>query len=119
MQKPDMRKRVNKLADTKPAEKMLKFMAQTAYADWYKKDVAPNLTKEQKDAVMRRVSDLTLESAIWMDRETNHIEQFPELKPHSHSGTISGLQLCVVMQEIFKELMPEQAKTIGELPFDW
>lgn len=104
--------------DTKAPKSLLKFMAWTAYADWYKWDVAPNLTKEQKDAVMRRVSDLTLEEAIWMNR-TNYIEQFPELKPYSHSGYISGLQLCVVMNAIFKELMPEAAKTFGDLPFDW
>lgn len=107
------------MSKTKSAEMMLKWMAQTAYADWYKKDVAPKLTKEQKDAVMRRVSDLTLEEAIWLDRKTNFIEQFPELKPFSHSGSISGLQLVVVMQEIFKEMFPEQAKSVGELPFNW
>lgn len=81
-------------------------MAQFWYAEWYRKDVKPKLTTEQKDAVMRRTSKLTLEAPIWLDRETNFIEQFPELEPYSHNKKISGLQLCTVMEEIFKELQP-------------
>lgn len=78
--------------------------AQYWYAEWYKKDVSPHLTKEQKDAVMRRVSDMTLKEAIWLDHETNFIEQFPELKPYSHDGKITGLQLVTVMEAILNEL---------------
>lgn len=81
-------------------------MAKFWYTSWYEQDVKPHLTKEQKDAVMRRISDLTLESAIWLDRDTNYIEQFPELKPYSHKPDISGLQLVAVMEAIFKELYP-------------
>lgn len=99
------------------ARNILTFMAQDSYASWYKKDVAPNLTREQKDAVMRRVSDLTLESAIWLDHETNFIDQFPELAPYSHNKKISGLQLCTVMEAIFRELLPEQAKAVPKMPW--
>ena len=96
---------------------MLTFMATDSYATWYTKDVAPHLTKEQKESVMRRISDITLEEAIWLNRETNYIEEFPELKPYSHNGKISGLQLCAVMDAIFAEMFPQQAKTIGKLPW--
>ena len=83
---------------------MMRFMAMGSYEQWYKKDVASHLTEEQKDSVMRRVSDMTLEEAIWLDHETNFIEQFPELKPYSHNGKISGLQLVAVMDAIFNEI---------------
>lgn len=89
-------------------------MSKFCYKEWYKKDVKANLTREQKDAVLHRISDLTLESAIWLDRETNFIEQFPELKPYSHKPSISGLQLVAVMEEIFEELFGK----LPEIPSD-
>jgi len=79
-------------------------MAQVHYRLWYKKDVSPHLTKEQKEDVAKRISELTLESAIWLDRDTNYIEQFPELEPFSNTKKISGLQLCKVMECIVAEL---------------
>lgn len=82
------------------------------YKEWYRKDVKANLTKEQKDAVMRRISDLTLEEPIWDDRKTDFTEQFPELKPYSHTR-ISGLELVAVMEEIFEELHGEISKPEG------
>mgnify|MGYP007082100815 CR=1 FL=1 len=102
--------RINNKAEGENMQKssnMLEFMAKDAYSTWYKQDVAPNITKEQENAVMHRISDLTLEDAIWMDRETNFIEQFPELKPYSHSRSISGLQLVAVMETIFYKQYPE------------
>lgn len=78
-------------------------MAKFWYAEWYRKEVAPHLTKEQKETVIHRISDLTLESAIWLDRK-NFIDQFPELKPYSNKPDISGLQLVAVMEAIFEEL---------------
>lgn len=84
------------------------------YKEWYRKDVKPNISKEQKDAVLHRISDLTLEAPIWTDRETNFIEQFPELKPYSHKPDISGLQLVAVMEEIFEELHGK----LPEIPSD-
>lgn len=99
------------------AKDMLTWMTMDSYTNWYKKDVAPNLTKEQKDAVMRRVSDMTLEEAIWLDHETNYIEQFPELEPYSHNKKISGMQLCAVMEAIFRELYPDASKAVPQLPW--
>lgn len=99
------------------AKNMLTWMAMDSYTSWYKKDVAPNLTPEQKKAVVLRISDKTLESAIWLDHETNFIEEFPELAPYSHTKSISGLQLCAVYEAIFRELYPEASKGIPELPW--
>jgi len=95
-------------------------MAQAHYRLWYKKDVSPHLTKEQKEDMAKRISELTLSSAIWLDRDTNYIEQFPELKPYSNTGKISGLQLCKVMECVVAELSGkdfgfEQVKKIERL----
>jgi hypothetical protein len=61
-----------------------------------------------------RISNLTLEHAIWQDRETDFKDQFPELAPLvSKIVPLSGLYLVSIMKEIFSELHPEQAKNIG------
>jgi len=74
------------------------------YTLWYKEDVSEHLSTSEKIDVAKRISELTLKSAIWTDKETNYIEVFPELKPYSNSGHISGLQLCAVMSAIVKEM---------------
>ncbi len=80
-------------------------MAQYFYEDWYQKDVAPNLTDEQKTALMQKISALTLKAPIWQDKDKNYIDDFPELKQYSHNGKISGLQLCTVMECCLKEVV--------------
>ena len=82
----------------------LQEMARFEYSAWYENSVKKHLTLEQKKDVALRISKLTLERAIWLDRETNHIEAFPELAPYSNMKTISGLQLFSVMECIVKEL---------------
>jgi hypothetical protein len=89
-------------------QEQLQAMSRYFYMRWYNEDVAPYLTDEQKDAVMRRISAMTLKEPIWEDRETNWIEQFPELKPYSHSGRIDGLQLCTVMEGCLKDLTAQR-----------
>lgn len=86
-------------------------MSKFWYRQWYNDKVKPNLTREQKDKVMHRISDLTLYEPIWEDRETDYQDQFPELKPYisPQVGKISGLQLVAVMEAIFEEI-------IGPLP---
>ena len=74
------------------------------FMSWYKEDVSEHLHYKDKIDVAMRISELTLKSPIWTDRDTNYIEQFPELKGYSNSGHISGLQLCAVMESIVKEL---------------
>lgn len=85
---------------------MSEMMANMWYEEWYRKDVSPHLTKEQKITLAKKISELTLKSPIFLDRETNYIEQFPELKQYSNSKFISGLQLCATMSAIVKELQP-------------
>jgi len=90
------------LSMTKAME-ALRFSAQYFYKRWYQQDVAPHLTHEQKEALMHKISEMTLREAIWLDRDTDFTEQFPELKPHAHTK-ITGLQLVTVMEAIFEEL---------------
>ena len=78
-------------------------MAQFWYEQWYWKDVAPKLTAEQKQELMQKISQMTLREPIWEDRERNFIDNFPELKPCSNCGKISGLQLVTVMECCLKE----------------
>jgi len=66
------------------------------------------------DAETDRISELTLQRPIWLDKETDYgeMEQFKKLKPewyckderHIHTRKISGLQLLAVMEEIMLEL---------------
>ena len=74
------------------------------YTSWYKEDVSPHLDDSKKIDIAQRISELTLKSAIWLDKDTNYIEQFPELARYSSTKQISGLQLCAVMTEIVREL---------------
>ena len=87
-----------------PMQSFAGIMAQAHYRLWYKEDVAPHLDKKTKHNVAMRISELTLRDPIWLDHKTNYIEDFPELKPYSSTGKISGLQLCKVMECIVAEL---------------
>lgn len=74
------------------------------FTSWYKEDVSEHLHYKDKIEVAKRISELTLRSPIWTDRNTNYIKQFPELAHYSSTRHISGLQLCAVMEAIVKEL---------------
>ena len=87
-------------------------MAQFWYESWYWKDVGPKLTVEQKHELMQKISQRTLKDPIWIDKERNFIDDFPELKPYSHSGQISGLQLVTVMECCLKDLQGQKPEII-------
>lgn len=78
------------------------------YMLWYNEDVKPHLFTDTKIGIAKRISELTLKSPIWEDKDTNYIDQFPELKPYSNTGKISGLQLCVVMEAIVNEMQTKE-----------
>jgi len=84
------------------------------YANWYKKDVSPHLTKDQKEKLLKKISDFSLEKSITVPSVKFDKEEFPELAPFMHTEKLSGLQLYAVMTELFNELHPEVAKTIGK-----
>jgi len=86
----------------------------TFYAQWYREDVSPKLSKEQKEKLLQKLSDLSLEQAIHIPGLQFNKEQFPELAPFMHTEKLSGRQLYAVICELFEELHPEQSKTIGK-----
>lgn len=93
---------------------LLLSMAEFHYRQHYKEKISQHLNKEQKNDIIHRISDLTLERAIWEDRDTDYKTQFPELEFYiSKQVPLSGLYLCAIMKEIFQEINPETAKNIG------
>jgi hypothetical protein len=83
------------------------------YASWYKEEVSPKLTKKQKEKLLRKISDISLEKPIHTVGIEFDKKDFPELAPYSHTEKISGLQLYAVMTEIFNEI----SKTKIERPY--
>jgi len=82
--------------------KMLKSMALGFYEEWYQKDVSPNLDEETKLDIVGRISRISLRRPIYLPNVEISLDDFPELKPFTHTVTISGMQLYVVMTEIMK-----------------
>ncbi len=84
------------------------------YAQWYKKDVSPNLSHAAKVKLLKKISDISLERPIHMPDVNFDKKDFPELAPFAHTKKISGLQLYAVMTELFNEINPKMGKKIGK-----
>lgn len=82
---------------------MFEGMAATFYTMHYQEAISPHLTRQQKETVAKRISDLTLKSPIWTDRETNYIDRFPELVGFVNT-VLSGLYLVAILKAIVNEL---------------
>ncbi len=78
-------------------------LAQGFYTTHYKEAISPYLTFEQKQDIAKRISNLTLQSPIWQDKDANYIEQFPELKGKVNVS-LSGLYLCAILQAIVDDI---------------
>lgn len=83
------------------------------YTEWYEKDVSPNLTKPQKQKLLKKISDFSLERDITSVGVKVDKKDFPELVPFMHTESLSGLQLYAVMKGLFRELRPKQAEQAG------
>ncbi len=79
--------------------------AEAMYKLHYQEEISPNLTKDQKLALANKISELTLRSPIWLDRDTNHIDNFPELQPYV-KVKLTGLYLCAIFSCIIEEALP-------------
>ena len=77
-------------------------MAQAMYKLHYQDEIRPNLTDDQKQTIANRISKMTLRAPIWQDRETNYVENFPELQPYV-KAKLTGLYLCTIMACIVEE----------------
>jgi len=74
------------------------------YAEWYKEDVSPNLTKKQKIKLLKKISDTSLRRDITSPNVKFSKKDYPELAPFMHTEDLSGLQLYAVMTELFHEV---------------
>lgn len=77
-------------------------MAEYFYRMHYHK-IKGNFTEGQKRDIAGRISELTQRDPIWLDRDTDYIDQFPEFKLHV-SCPLSGLYLCATMKGILEDL---------------
>lgn len=77
------------------------------YAEWFKEEVSPKLTKKQKEKLLKKISDISLERPIHEAGIEFDKKEFPELAPYMHTKTLSGLQLYAVMTELFEEFHPK------------
>jgi hypothetical protein len=80
------------------------FLSLFWYEQWYTNDVSPNLSREQKLMVARRISELSLKEPIYMSGLQYPKSKFPELESFSHTSEFSGLQLYATLTEIMREL---------------
>jgi hypothetical protein len=103
------------------AEHRLETLPMMFFASWYKSDVSPNLTKPQKEVLLKKISEASLRRPIFLAGQEFSKKEFPELAPYAHTKTISGLQLYAVMNELVEELHPAMSRQIGKpyssLPF--
>lgn len=83
---------------------LMEYMALSSYEDWYKKDVSPNLTIQQKKKLVKKISDISLEKPIYEAGLQFEKSEFPELAQYSHTAQFSGMQLYAIMAVIMQEL---------------
>jgi hypothetical protein len=85
------------------------------YAQWYNEDVKKHLSRKQKEALLMKISNISLEKDITSAHGSEFKKsEFPELAPFMHTEKLSGLQLYAVMTELFHELHAKQAKVLGK-----
>ena len=77
------------------------------FAQWYKEDVSPHLSKKQKKKLLKKISDTSLRRDITAPSVKFTKKEFPELAPFMHTKDLTGLQLYAVMTELFHEVHPK------------
>lgn len=67
--------------------------------------MSDNLSSEDKQNILKRITDLTLRSAIWLDSDKDYRRDFPEIAPYVSGGiSLSGLYLVAIMKELFNDV---------------
>lgn len=79
------------------------------YEQWYRKDVAPNLSSDDKMRLMHRIMEVSLHEPIFEGGFYYSKEQFPELAPYVSPGLekgkeITGVQLYAVLMMAGQDL---------------
>ena len=78
------------------------------YRLWYKNDVEPNLSKEQKIKILEKISDISLKIPIYEPNIKIELSEIPELSQYTKLNEYTGLQLYSVLTEIYNELRTEK-----------
>ena len=86
-------------------------MAEYFYRQHYSDVISKHLTHNQKIDIAKRISELTLKSPIWQDKEKDYKEEFPEMQ--GINTKLSGLYLCAILKGIVDEM---QGIKSGVLP---
>jgi len=81
----------------------LEYMALHSFESWYKEEVSPNLSEEEKTKLAKKISELSLREPIFLPGRYYPHDMFPELVPFSHTKDFCGMQLYAVFTEIMKE----------------
>ena len=81
---------------------MFQGMAEAYYRLHYQTEISLHFTDDEKKVLAEKISGLTLRAPIWTDGETNHIGEFPELKPYVNAK-LTGLYLCAILGAIVDE----------------
>jgi len=71
---------------------------------WYEEDVKPNLTLKDKQEILKQISDISLKQPIHIQGISVKHSEVPKLAKFSNTKDFTGLQLYIVMTEIFKEV---------------
>jgi len=79
-------------------------MSMLFYKMWYKENVESNLNRNDKQEILKQISEISLKQPITINGVEIEHENVPKLAKFSNKKKFSGLQLYVVMTEIFNEL---------------
>ena len=87
---------------------MFEEMPMMFYRLWYKNDVEPNLSKEQKIKILEKISDMSMRIPIYEPNTKIELFEIPELSQYTKLNQYTGLQLYSVMMEIYNEIRTEK-----------
>ena len=69
----------------------------------YHEKIKSHFTEKQKKEIGKRISELTLRSPIWLERDTNYANDFPEIKSYI-TVPLTGMFLCAILRGIVEDL---------------
>lgn len=77
-------------------------ISEAFYMQHYQEAISPYLSGTKKREIADRISDLTLQAPIWLDRDSDWIDKFPELQGYV-KVRLSGPYLCSIFKAIMNE----------------
>lgn len=84
-------------------ENQIQGMSEFFYRQWYEENVKHNLTEPEREKLLKKLSDYSLYNPFGVPGVEIPLKEFPELAKFANTKTFSGIQLYVVMTQIFEE----------------